>query len=248
MRSRVIGIVALISSAALAADAPPTTEPAVPPHLREARALLAGIAPAANAYVHGDGKVRWKGEDGNAAYVSRATCSAFLTLLVRHSYGLTDADVERLTGQRHPHSDVWHDAIAAGRPGLDRIKRVADVRPGDVLAVKFPPGVGDTGHVMLVDQPPTTRPASAPVVPGTVQWDVVVIDSSQHPHGADDTRRHPAGAEGVGRGTIRLYAAADGTVAGYAWSESDKSEYRPQADRDLVVGRIDGGKIGSAKR
>ena len=243
-----IGTVALTASAALAVGAPPATAPAIPPHLRDARALVAEIRPADNAYVHGDGEVRCKGEGGNAAYVSRATCSAFLTLLVRHSYGLTDADVERLTGQRHPHSDVWHDAIAAGRPGLTQVKAVADVRPGDVLAIKFPPDASDTGHVMLVDRQPTTRPASAPVVAGTVQWDVVVIDSSQHPHGADDTRRRPAGAEGAGRGTIRLYAGADGAVARYAWSDSDKSEYRPQADRNLVVGRIDETKVRSAER
>jgi hypothetical protein len=228
----------LIAAASVAAVAAPQ----VPPHLADARAMVAHVAPADNVYVNGPGLLRWPGEDGATGYECKVTCSAFLTLLVRHAYHLSVAQVERLTGQSQPHADVWHDAIRAGRPGLHEVVRVADVRPGDVLAIKYEPDEGETGHVMLVDQPPATRAPSAPVVAGTTQYDVTVIDSTRHPHGLPDTRRPADGPArtGAGRGTIRIYARADGTVAGYTWTDSAKAEFRRSGtDRDMVIGRLD---------
>ena len=131
---------------------------------------------------------------------------------------------------------------------MTQITRVADARPGDVLAVRFPPHSGDTGHVMLLDAPPVPRTPTAPLVPGTDQWDLTIIDSTKDPHGSTDTR-HTVGngvgtgtgtgvGTGVGRGTVRLYTAADGTVVGYAWSDGTRSAYRPSSDRHLVIGRL----------
>lgn len=219
-------------------------EPAVPPHLRDARAMLAGVAPADNHYANGVGTLAWKGEGGADRYVCKATCSAFVTLLVEHAYGLSTEQMRQLTGAARPHAAVWHDAIATTRPGLARVTRVTDVRPGDLLAITFPPEHvgGDTGHVMLVDAVPARRPASRPVVAGTDQWDVVVIDSSMNPHGPADTRRRADGTAkiGLGRGTVRVYANPDGTIAGYAWSDVPASKYWPaDGDRHMVVGRLD---------
>ncbi len=229
------------AAAAGAAPARADVADAVPPHLADARTMVAGIRPADNRYTYGNGSLTWKGEDGAVAFVNHADCSAFVTLLLEHSYHFTAKQVRQTTGSEHPHADVWHDAIRAGRGGLHEVTRLADARPGDILAVKFPPHTGDTGHVMLVDAPPVPHAASAPVEAGTTQWDLTIIDSTKSPHGPADTRRHPDGTAGtgVGRGTVRVYTAADGTVAGYAWSDSDQSEYRPQAERNLAIGRLD---------
>ena len=229
----------LLATCGAAATRP--VEP-VPPHLADARAMVADIRPAANTYAYGPGDLRWKGEAGSPAYACHASCSAFLTLLLMHAYHTSAEQMQAMTGSAHPHAAVWHDAIVARRRGLRQITHLADARPGDILAVRFPPGTAaDTGHVMLVDVAAVPHAASAPVVPGTTQWDVTIIDSSKDPHGPADTRRPadgPAGT-GVGRGTVRIYTHPDGTVAGYAWSDSAKTAYRPQAEREMVIGRLE---------
>ena len=213
---------------------------AVPPHVRDAEALVAGVSPADNAYVHKGCYIHWPGEAGATAYGNRTDCSDFAALLLEHTYHLSAAGMTKLTGKHRPLASTWHDAIGAGRGGLTEVKSLADARAGDLMAVKYPPGEGDTGHVMLIVGPPARRTASAPVVPGTVQWDVPIIDSSKSGHGPSDTRHRPDGTfdNGVGKGQVRLYTGADGAVAGYAWSDAEKSEFRPQSAHHLVIGRL----------
>ena len=242
MTNRFAWVLAVACVAATAATRP-AADP-VPPHLRDAQTLVANVKPADDLYVHKGCYIRWKGEAGATAYASHNDCSDFVALLFEHTYHFTPKQMADLTGKERPFANTWHDAIAAGRGGLRQVTHLADARPGDLLAAEFPPGAGDSGHVMMVEQLPVPHPASSPVVAGTRQWDVTIIDSTKSPHGPADTRKASA-ATGVGRGTIRIYTNPDGTVAGYAWSDSDKTAYRPMAERNLVIGRLERAAVAS---
>jgi len=207
-----------------------------PKHLVDANTLVDQISAKDNVYEHKGCFIKWKGEDGATRYENRSDCSDFLALLVEHSYGVTPEQLKQWTGHTRPYANHWHDAIVAGS-GFTQIKKLGDALPGDVLAVKFPPGLADTGHIMILAAMPEAIEAKAPVVPGTKQWKILIIDSTKKPHGTGDTRE-ASGATGVGRGVMRIYTDDGGTVAGYAWSEGSASVFRPQNERNLVIGRL----------
>ena len=126
--------------------------------------------------------------------------------------------------------------------GFTRIDKLADVLPGDIIAMKSPPrDPGGTGHVMLVDARPAQRETdTAPLIEGTRQWEVEVIDSSKSPHGRSDTRHNEDGGKrtGLGRGTFRLYADSSGTLVGYAWSVERASKFFGPRDKPIAIDRI----------
>src|SRR5207302_5832685 len=113
----------------------------------------------------------------------------------------------------------------------------------DFLAIKYAnPTAGSTGHLMLVAGPITQREPQAPLVEGTLQWEVPVIDSARSGHGPTDTR-HGMGVDGadhdgVGVGILRIYTDQDGNVLAYTWSTSARSPLLVQDDHDLVIGRL----------
>jgi hypothetical protein len=86
-----------------------------------------------------------------------------------------------------------------------RIEKLADARPGDVIAWKnenYQPGE-NTGHVMIIVEPPEAD--------GKDVQKVVVIDSSAHGHG-NDTRKK--GESGIGRGTLWFLVNENGEPVG----------------------------------
>jgi hypothetical protein len=93
---------------------------------------------------------------------------------------------------------------------------------------------------MLVDGIAHPRPSTEPIVTGTTQYELAVIDSSNSFHGFEDTRYRGKNVKGggVGRGTLRLYAHADGSIAGYAWSTRRVSKFYGPNERRLIVGRF----------
>ncbi len=219
--------------------APRPGQTADPDHLVWARRLVAGVTPETNLYASRPTIVTWTGVDGAGETRNRSVCSALVAHLLKQAYGYRAADFETWLGGRFPRAAGFHDAIAAGR-GFDRITRAADVRPGDVLAIKYPPGSHPTGHVLLASSRPERRAATEPFLPGTEQYGMTVIDSSHTGHGPADTRHYAKGKfhSGVGEGTFRLYVHPNGTIAGYSWSVTKASEiYRPD-ERDLVIGRL----------
>ncbi len=207
-----------------------------PKHLVDANTLVDNISQKNNVYAHKDCFIKWKGEDGATQYENRTDCSDFLAQLVMHSYGVTPAQLKSWTGHTRPMADHWHDAIVAEK-GFTQIKNLSDALPGDVLAVKFPKGLADTGHIMMVAEMPVAMTATAPIEPGTTQWKVTIIDSTKFPHGPGDTRE-PTASTGVGRGVIRIYTDSSGAVAGYTWSEGTKAKFEVQSDRNMVIGRL----------
>ena len=89
----------------------------------------------------------------------------------------------------------------------------------------------------------TTTPTS-PVIAGTNQYLVKVIDSSASYHGDSDTRFIYFGVngQGVGKGTFRLYVnTTTNFISGYTWSDKSSSVYYTPDQRELIVGRFTGG-------
>jgi hypothetical protein len=212
---------------------------ATPDHLEWARRLVAGVSPETNAYASRPTVVTWSGTNGATETRNRSVCSALVAHLMTQAYGYRAADFASWLGGRFPRAAGFHDAIAAGH-GFDPVPKIADIRPGDVLAIKYAPGSHPTGHVLLAASRPVERRATEPTVAGTTQYELSVIDSSHTGHGPTDSRHYAKGKfhNGVGEGLFRLYAGADGTIAGYSWSVTKASEFYAPGDRHLVIGRL----------
>jgi len=161
----------------------------LPPHLADAQRLVQRLDLKNTNYEHGPPRVVWEG-----VCESHTDCSGFIDALLTHTYGYNPEAFKRWFDSHRPSARRYHDAIAEGR-GFAEIKSAGDVLPGDILAIKYLVEKANTGHVMLVvDRPQQIQPKE-PLVAGTQQWQVTVIDSSHTGHGATDTRHHK-GANG----------------------------------------------------
>jgi hypothetical protein len=213
------------------------------PHLQQADQLvdhLSGVRD--NVYSERLTYINW--DSGSCS--ARTDCSSFITLLLKHTYAWSRTNVEAIFHSSRPKAANYHDAIVAER-GFKRIVDVSDLRPGDILAVKYTDhhvsanGVQDSGHVMLVSAPPVAIDSTKPLVAGTSQYCVTIIDSAMSGHGPADTRAKPDNSGftgGIGRGVIRLYADRSGSIVGYTWSNTPESVYYAGPPRDLVAGRL----------
>ncbi|HEX4966779.1 MAG TPA: hypothetical protein VF173_38570 [Thermoanaerobaculia bacterium] len=236
-----LAMAVLISLLVLPLSSRPSRAAAGPDLLEWARRLVAGVTPETNVYASRPTIVTWTGVSGASETRNRSVCSALVAHLMMQTYGYRPADFASWLGGRFPRAAGFHDAIAAGR-GFDPILRVTEIRPNDVLAIKYPPGSHPTGHVLLAASRPVERRATEPIVPGSVQYELSVIDSSHTGHGPTDTRHYAKGKfhSGVGEGLFRLYAGPDGALIGYSWSVTKASEVYTPNERHLVIGRLNG--------
>jgi len=246
-------------------------------HLEDALLLLEGLRSRweNNNYQHGEPNVTWKGINGAADYVSKTDCSGFMSKLLHHSYGdyFTDERFKqwmKKSGRGRPLAEDFHYAIVNQKDFI-QIQQITQVQPGDVIAIKYipdnnPKTKDNTGHVMLVLEPPKKRDSTKPMVKKTLQWEVKVIDQSCSGHGKADSRRKPDSSDdnsqpdgdglaeneqnnpcksnkrfhdGLGKGTIRIYTNEDnGNILGYTWSTFKESHYYCPDEKDLVIGRL----------
>lgn len=221
---------ALYTPLAVAAD--------IPPHLQLARQLLEDVSPARNSYQH-NGWVRWKGDFGLFGSVSepevKTDCSGLIDALFERVNSQALAAVHHGHWKGYPKAENYYEAIAANQ-GFIRRQEIGQVQVGDIFAAKYQ-NAKDTGHVMIINAlPQLLDPAPRPLIDGTRQWSVEVIDSAAA-HWKGDTRYREDGSRqtGIGRGTIRLYTLPDGSLVGWAWSLGPASLYR---DHDqLAIGQ-----------
>jgi hypothetical protein len=125
---------------------------------------------------------------------------------------------------------------AAATGDWARIGKPAELAPGDVIAWKntaYVPGQGSTGHVMLVSALPT------PTLEGgkLVGFDVPVIDSTSHGHGAADPRT-ASGKNGLGEGTVFFPIDPTGAAAGFSWTPAHTPGAEPPRTPTLAFGRL----------
>src|SRR5579871_4072103 len=206
-------------------------------HLVEAKALVAKLNLQNTSYEHGKGSIQW-----DAPCESHTDCSGFVDALLTHAYGFSDSDLKHwFSVKRRPRAEDYH-AVIVKQHGFQHIPHVQDAHPGDFLAVEYrEPDAKNTGHIMLVVDRPRRINPSKPLVAGTEQWEVTIIDSSSSGHGPSDTRSLGQGKShaGLGQGILRLYTDSAGAVLGYSWSTLGGSAFKDQNLHHLVIGRLD---------
>jgi hypothetical protein len=213
--------------------------PAGADHLWWEEDLVDHVAPEKNAYGSNPSHVTWAGVGEATEYENRSVCTSFLTLSLEQARGWTSADVQAWLGSPSPTAARYHDAIVA-EDGFSRVATIGVIAPGDIIAIRYPEGGPVTGHAASAASAATPRVATKPLIDGTSQYELTVIDSSRTGHGPTDTRRRPDGSwhQGAGRGVLRLYGDADDHIVGYTWSTYTFSEFHPLSERHLAVGRL----------
>lgn len=201
-----------------------------------------------NIYANSNQALSWPA-NGVGIYSSRADCSGYVTRSLMKAFDFTAEDIEAWVGSKGPSSARYHDNIFF-QNNFQRIQLATDVRRGDILASKYLDKTsGGTGHTMIAaDRAEKRLVDTAPLIAGTEQYELKIIDSTSSPHGAGDTRKgtgdNGADQTGAGFGTIRLYAdITSRQIVGYTWSLSGGSTYytatSPAGDRrSLMVGRM----------
>lgn len=211
----------------------------VPRHLELARDLVRDVPPETTTYQHSPTVVEWA-HDGRPA-TCRADCSGFLNEVFKSSLAIDGPGLSTWLNRDRPLALDYFRAISAER-GFIKIDRIADAAPGDLIAIKYEPGAGNSGHVMLVDAPAREVAGAPPLVAGTTQWRVRVIDCSSTGHGPGDTR-YEGGRKvrtGLGAGEFRLYVDGAGVTTGHTFTTASDSPFRAQNDRPVVIGRPTG--------
>ena len=207
-----------------------------PKHLRDAQALVQQLDLKNTNYEHAQGKIVWSG-----TVESHTDCSGLIDHLLMHSYGYTPDAFKRWFDSHRPTARRYHDAMAAQR-GFMLIQSIQDLRPGDLIAIKYLIQKENTGHIMLVAQPPQRIAPKKPIVGDSEQWAVTVIDSSETGHGTTDTRHKmgPNGKDlpGLGQGVFRLYTNHLGTIIGFAWSTLTVSKFVAPNEEHVILGRL----------
>jgi hypothetical protein len=200
--------------------------------------LISNVSPVNNSYGSAS-EVSWAGVNGANSYSNNATCSSFLTKVLRQAYGWASTDILYWLGSSSPVAAIYHDAIVEEN-GFEIVPTVADLQAGDIMAIRYPEGSSVSGHVAIARGAANPRAATAPVVEGTWQFDVMVIDSTSSAHGWQDTRRQADGGfdAGAGMGVMRLYTNDDLEVVGYTWSTLSVSVYRDVSTHHMIIGRL----------
>jgi hypothetical protein len=205
-----------------------------PAHLSTARVLVERTPAANNTYVLGGRFISLPGDSPSSTYAVRADCSGFLLAVFERSNYPIQVRMEFLVPgvkRKRPRAEDFVLSIER-ESGFRRIRHVSDLRPGDLVAhAMINPEdqreTNTTGHVFLVNSVPQRILGDRPLVAGTTQFSVSVIDSNDELLGSDDTRRlgrndiHP----GLGRGTIRLYSDEAGELVGWARTFQDARFY-----------------------
>ena len=206
-------------------------------HLEIARQLVRDLQQDAliNTYGSNPTFLRW----GTPTREARTVCATFVTRVFERVYHWKKEDMQNWLGANGADASDWYTVIVHEN-GFRRLRSIRDLRPGDILAIKYNDDSKDTGHVVIVDAEPQRRAATPPLEPGTEQYGLEVIDSSASGHGPADTRHKADGSftGGIGKGTFRLYTDREGRIVGYAWSETKKSKFYHSPARELAAGRL----------
>jgi hypothetical protein len=160
-------------------------------------------------------------------------CSGMASWILRRSAPRALETVGRPNGRRplarHFYRTIARIAPGATRGPWQRLSRIAEAAPGDVLAWIRPDWFPSksTGHVAFVLERPRTNPGP---VPGLI---FRIADASKFRH-ENDTRRK--GETGFGIGTLLVPTDSRGRALGYGWigSETPSDWVVPT---DLVIGR-----------
>ena len=210
---------------ALVGCAVPAHAQDTPKHLALARELVENIKPEDNQYVLGGEFISFPGDVFSSKYSMKADCSGFLLAVFERAKYPTRSQMTFLKwspGRKRARAEDFLYSIE-NEKGYRHIRKIEDMKPGDLLAhamlnMEDQKQTGTTGHVFLINSQPRQISPRRPVIEGTTQYEVSVIDSNEEHVGDDDSRlQYPASKlKGLGQGTIRVYSDADGQLVGWA--------------------------------
>jgi len=199
--------------------------PETPKHLALARELVANVKPENNRYSLGEQSISLPSDIFSSGYSFRADCSGFLLAIFdRSKYSIQQkmSYQSPSSKRRRPAAEDFVFSIEQGA-GYSHIRRVTDIEPGDILAhamlrLEDQKLTNTTGHAFLIDSYPKKITPRNPIVEGTDQFEVSIIDSNEEYVGSDDSRlADPSNKiKGLGKGTIRIYSDSNGELVGWA--------------------------------
>lgn len=134
-------------------------------------------------------------------------------------------------GRGRPVAADFARTIAREGRGWERIRRIEELRAGDVFAWRSPPELrtsGATGHVGIVLAAPRRATALGEV------WEVRIADSTTLPHDRDSRAASGDVDGGLGTG-VMTFVASDGGASHYGWHGPLSPIY---VRTDVVFGRL----------
>ncbi|MFI9380055.1 hypothetical protein [Kutzneria sp. NPDC052558] len=214
-------------------------------HLAEAEALIDHLmlpGAGANLYKEPDEPniVTWgvPGEPGT--WSNQSQCASFVTAVLRRahpSWARSRFFTEHFDSASPFARDYQRVFAAGGAAHFRPVRRVADLRPGDLIAIDYANAQDtNTGHVVMVRRMRGvyTAPSAGLNFDGEIQYAVQVADCTAEPHGLagvgnyedfPDTRiAGDRQAQGVGYGHMMFYAdELTGEFTRYRWSVNTSS-------------------------
>lgn len=217
------------------------------PHLLEAEQLVGYLSlptcPLSNNTYkepHQPNVVRWGSPGDASSWVNQSQCASFQTAVLRRTYRWATPRFFRTHfGLASPFARDYRAAFARGGvPHFRPVRRVADLLPGDLVAVDYRNDQDtNTGHIVMVRsvRGTYTAPVASLNFPGETQYAVEVVDCTAEPHGRHgvggysafpDSRIFHANARttGAGYGHMMFYASDEtGEFTRYRWSVNSSS-------------------------
>jgi hypothetical protein len=201
------------------------TEP-IPKHMVLARELVDTVRPENNLYnaTPTATGIHWA-SDGHPENKVDTMCSEFVGGVLKKANNTTYDMLKAYTRKtRFLHTNNFVEAV--NKDILQKVQDIREVKVGDIMVFTCQQkcatagGIPAQGHVAFVDAVPEKIVGHRPVVPGTTQWKVTLIDSTDSLHDSEDTRNYRflsrPKATGVGRGSFTVYVDGDGKFAGYS--------------------------------
>ncbi|MFJ5306063.1 LamG domain-containing protein [Streptomyces sp. NPDC088350] len=189
-----------------------------------------------NVYLIGSAAtLTWGTPDDPASWVARARCASFVTRVLKHTYGWASDDYFlQYFQEKGPEAADYCSAFLNGTAGprFQRVRKVADLQPGDIVAVDYNGSDPDnTGHIVMVRELKGVFSGTADFT-GETQYAVEIIDCTSDPHGVYALTNYPRypdtrmvggvtgeNLQGVGIGHMMFYASdTTGEFSRYRWS------------------------------
>jgi hypothetical protein len=216
-----------------------------PPHLIEAEQFIDYLTltdGSRNTYKapNQPNIVTWGLPGQPGTWVNQSQCASFQTAVLKRTYGwATDEFFTQHFDLASPFARDYQAAFATKTiPHLTRVTKVADLRPGDLVAIDYRNDQDtNTGHIVMVRRVKGTyvAPFDSLNFVGETQYAVEVADCTAEPHGmfgfgnyasfpdnriVDSTTEH----DGVGYGHMMFYASeSTGAFTRYRWSVNTAS-------------------------
>lgn len=222
-------------------------EASVPKHLELARELVTTVKPENNRYdINGGKGIRWKGDLFVSENYVDAGCVKFARQVLERARSKSIEELKAKTSSKSNLAisldvDNFYTAILK-EYGFTHLEQLSQAKPGDIFVFfcNNPSTCNNTsGHVTFIDMEPVPKTPTAPIIEGTKQWVLTIIDSAEYPHGIRDTRFTPPGTPkitGVGRGEYRVYTDLNDNPVGYT-NGPNAPKFFSINDRPIVIGR-----------